>query len=520
MNKQDLLQAVLASDELPTLPTVASKLISLTSREETTLTDIAELVSQDISLCSKILKVSNSAFYSFPQQIGSIKQAISVLGTNAVRSLVLSFSFLSMKSGAKPSTFNFEKFWERSLASAVAAKIILEKVKGADTEEVFISGLLQNLGELIFARTFPEKYEQVLAAMSDEHDDPRGTEQSIIGADHCFIGFEVARSWGFPNVLLQPIIYHHDPSQYAGEDRNIRATVKAVYLSDVLINILFSKKPEAFHRQFRKQAKKLLGLSSQHIENILQEVHIKVVQAGEFFGLKIKDTVSVQEILQEANIKLSLLNLDYDQMNKQLVQAKIALENLTRELEEKNVLLDNLAKVDGLTGVYNHRYFQQALATEIDRSIRQDSSIGLIITDIDHFKSFNDNYGHQTGDFILKAFCKVLQSALRKYDTLARYGGEEFAIILPATEAEEAMSVAEKLRKKIEGAVFDDGRETYGLTSSFGVAVSRPGREEHFSNALFIGRADEALYEAKKQGRNRSSIWQQKKKWFKFRGNT
>ena len=135
------------------MPNVASQLITLTSREDATLADIGELVSQDISLSAKILKVSNSAFYSFPQQIGSIKQAVSILGMNAVRSLVLSFSFLTMKAGKVESGFNFEKFWERSLASAVTAKLILENVEGADTEEVFVSGLLQNLGELILARS-------------------------------------------------------------------------------------------------------------------------------------------------------------------------------------------------------------------------------------------------------------------------------------------------------------------------------------------------------------------------------
>jgi two-component system cell cycle response regulator len=111
MNKEELLQCILESDELPTLPTVASKLITLTSEEDTTLADIGDLVSQDISLSAKILKVSNSAFYSFPQQIGSIKQAVSILGINAVRSLVLSFSFLTMKSGKVESRFYLEKIF-------------------------------------------------------------------------------------------------------------------------------------------------------------------------------------------------------------------------------------------------------------------------------------------------------------------------------------------------------------------------------------------------------------------------
>ena len=140
INKDLLIQSILESDELPTLPTVASKLITLTSKEDTTLADIGELVAQDISLSAKILKVSNSAFYSFPQQIGSIKQAVSILGMNAVRSLVLSFSFLTMRGGKVETRFDFEKFWEKSLASAVTAKLILEHVKGVEAEEVFVSG--------------------------------------------------------------------------------------------------------------------------------------------------------------------------------------------------------------------------------------------------------------------------------------------------------------------------------------------------------------------------------------------
>ena len=516
MDQQDILDAVLESDELPTLPTVASKLITLTSREDTTLTDIADLVSQDIALSSKILKVSNSAFYSFPQQIGTINQAVSVLGINAVRSLVLSFSFLSIKSGKKKTNFNFEKFWERSLASAVASKLILEKVKGADTEEVFISGLLQNLGELIFARTFSHEYEKVLENVHDAQHDILMSEESIIGTNHCFIGYEVARNWGFPDVLLQPLLYHHAPSEYKGKNKNIMATIKAVYLSDLLTNILFSTKPEDYHKRFRKEARTLLGLSNTDIEKILEEVHVQIVQAGEYFGLKIKDAKSIQEILQEANIRLSLLNLDYDQMNKQLVAAKIELENLTKELEVKNKVLDNLANIDGLTEVYNHRYFQNALDQEIDRSIRQETDLSLILADIDYFKKFNDTYGHQTGDFILREFCAAMKAKLRKYDILARYGGEEFAVILPGTSLQDAISAAEKLRTTIDSEVFKDGPEEYQVTASFGVASCRPGFESDFSKSDLISMADEHLYEAKRQGRNRVVGEIAKKKWYKF----
>lgn len=516
MKKEDLLQTVVNSEELPTLPNVATKLISLTSEDDTTLGDIAALVSQDISLSAKILKVSNSAFYSFPQQIGSIKQAVSILGTNAVRSLVLSFSFLTIKTGKKQSRFNFENFWERSLASAVASKLILEKVKDADTEEIFVSGLLQNLGELILARTLPEKYDETLQQIEEKDKAAIDIELEMFDIGHAEIGYEVAKQWGFPEVLLLPILHHHNPTGYSGENSKIDQTVKAVYLSDHLTNILFSDNPEEHHKAFRKEAKKLLKLSNEDIESIFSEVHFQVEQAGEYFNLKIKNTKSVQEILQEANIRLSLLNLDYDQMNKQLIQAKISLENLTKELEEKNRILDNLVNLDGLTGIYNHRYFQLTLDQEISRATRNDSSLSLLLVDIDHFKKFNDSYGHQIGDFILVEFSKKLQEHLRKYDTLARYGGEEFAIILPDTVDADAVTVAEKLRAVIAETTFSDDYKSYSVTASFGCVSSKPAIVDEFSKSMFINQADQALYEAKEKGRNRVALYAPKKKWFSF----
>lgn len=516
MDQEQLLQKILASSELPTLPTVATKLITLTAREDATLADIGDLVSRDISLAAKILKVSNSAFYSFPQQIGSIQQAVSILGMNAVRSLVLSFSFLNIKGSRGISRFNFEKFWERSLAAAVATRLILEQTKGGDAEEGFCTGLLQNLGELILARTFSKEYEVLLHDIEEHRRDSREAERETFGSDHTIIGAQVAKSWGFPESLVAPIEFHHQPESYKGTSSAIRATIKAVYLSDQLTNILFTDKPEVHHKNFQKEAGKLLGLSREAIETILEQLHLRVKEAGTYFNLKIQSHKSVQEILQEANIRLSLINLDYDQMNKQLIEAKINLENLTRALEEKNRILDNLANIDGLTGVHNHRYFQNALDQEISRATRNGSTISLLFIDIDFFKKFNDTYGHQVGDFVLARFATTLRDNLRQYDVLARYGGEEFVVILPETTTEEALAVGEKLRAAIENTVFRDNREEYRVTASFGQAAGKPATEDHFSKDSLISQADQALYEAKEKGRNRVVAFTPKKKWFSF----
>lgn len=517
MSAEALRDLVLGSEDLPTLPTVATQVVTLTSQEETTLADVAEVVMQDVALSSKILKVANSAFYAFPQQIGSIQQAVSMLGTNAVQSLVLSFSLLQIKKGSKPSKFDFDKFWERSLAEAISAQLILGKVPGANTEEIFVSALLQNLGQLVLACTQPELYDQVLARM--EEDTPLSelqAESGVFGADHCFIGYEVAKHWNFPLSISLPILHHHDPVSYVGGDQEINHATRAIYLSDILVSIFHSDSPEEYHKRFRTEAKQLLGLGSDKIEEILEAAHTELEEGATNFGIKISEARPVQEILQEANIRLSLLNLDYDQVNKELVKAKVSLEKLAKELQEKNILLKELADLDGLTGLYNNRFFQSALDRELNRTVRQKYKLSLLLIDIDHFKRFNDDYGHLVGDFVLAEFAKVLSENLREYDTLARYGGEEFVVILPETHAEDAAMVAEKLRKAVESRAFKEDGEVYKVTASFGVSMRDGTQEEGPSKLQLIKSADEALYDAKKKGRNQVAIYAGAKKgWFK-----
>ncbi len=513
-----MIDEILKSKELPTLPKVASKIIQLTSREETTLEDISELISQDIALSTKILKICNSSFYGFSQKIGSVNKAVLILGMNAVRSLVLSFSFLSMDDKEKKHIFDFTRFWEKSLASAVAAQFILRHVKDAKNENIFISGLLQNLGELILATTFPDRYEKVLQRLK-EGENQQKIEKKIFGMTNAEVGAAVTAHWSFPDILIIPIKYHQSPREYDGTDKNMQQTISAVYLAGLLSNILFTEdNPQQFHKQFRLEASRLLKLKPADIEDILSNIHMLYAEAGKNFDLRVRNTRSVQEILQEANIRLSLINLDYDQMNKELVFTKIRLEKLMQELEEKNRILANLANIDGLTGVFNHRYFQNSLEQEIERAIRTETPITLLLIDIDRFKKFNDTYGHQTGDFILVEFAKLLEQNLRKYDILARYGGEEFVILLPDTDAQTGMLVGEKLRETIAEYTFTEDGVEYHVTASFGVSTSKPTAEDNFSKGDFITQADIALYAAKEAGRDQVVLYNstKKKKWFSF----
>ena len=157
-----------------------------------------------------------------------------------------------------------------------------------------------------------------------------------------------------------------------------------------------------------------------------------------------------------------------------------------------------LTTVDGLTQVYNKRYFLETLDREISRAQRYHRPLALALFDIDFFKKINDTYGHLAGDAVLKQMATLIKARTRRDDIFARYGGEEFAIVLPELDLEHAMAMGEKLRRLIERADFTFEEHDIAVTISVGVAIYHEGDDP----ATLVKRADTQLYEAKGSGRN------------------
>jgi len=165
-----------------------------------------------------------------------------------------------------------------------------------------------------------------------------------------------------------------------------------------------------------------------------------------------------------------------------------------------------LAVTDGLTGLYNHKHFHEALAAEVNRARRYGHPISLILVDIDHFKSYNDAWGHQAGDAMLRTLAGVFKAAARENDLVARYGGEEFAFILPQTDKRQATALAKRLCRTVERRRFEGEELLPGgrLTVSLGVAAYP---EDVMQAPDLVGRADLSLYRAKNLGRNQVQAW-------------
>jgi diguanylate cyclase (GGDEF)-like protein len=179
-------------------------------------------------------------------------------------------------------------------------------------------------------------------------------------------------------------------------------------------------------------------------------------------------------------------------------QAAVSIENVG--LHET---VERQAVTDELTGLFNRRRFQEAMATEVERSKRFGQPVGLVLLDLDDFKAVNDTYGHQQGDLVLREVARVLRETSREIDEPARYGGEELAVVLPGTDLEGAYNLAERVRAGIEELALPllDGEGTLGVTASFGVATL-PGSADDMRE--LVAAADEALYRAKRAGKNRT----------------
>ena len=206
------------------------------------------------------------------------------------------------------------------------------------------------------------------------------------------------------------------------------------------------------------------------------------------------------EVLARINNQLRILDMQNE------------LEKKNKELIEKNLLLQQMAVTDDLTGLYNKRYILSRLSGEISHAARYRESISFLMVDVDHFKQVNDTYGHVVGDILLKEIAEMLKKIVREFDVVARYGGEEFLIILPNGDTLGAKILAERLRESIEKTTFNIDGNKLLVTVSIGVKSEnvKPNANSSEEVIALINQADMALYRAKANGRNRVEIYDDK----------
>lgn len=195
----------------------------------------------------------------------------------------------------------------------------------------------------------------------------------------------------------------------------------------------------------------------------------------------------------------------FEKLSAELDQTKEQVEQLTLELREAKVNLHQLVYRDGLSGLYNHRYFQEMINKELERSLRYSSPFSLVIFDLDAFAEFNETYGHENGDLVLMNIARVVEREVRPSDIVARYGGEEFAVILPETDLAGLKLFAERLCQSVqEMATIIDGEEVK-TTICVGAATFVPGASTANKRDIIMT-VEQALSNAKEKGSHQISV--------------
>lgn len=274
MNVKEIIARVEKIDNLPTIPPILKKILSVIENPNVSLQKITDFVSSDPTLTARVLKMVNSPVYGFPGRISSVSHAMVILGLNAVKGLLLGLSVFEIMQK------NMAGLWEHSLSTAIFARILATKKELQSPEETSIAGLLHDIGKVIFMMLFKDEYLKLIDSVQEKEDFLFEIEKQYFGITHAEIGGIIAKRWHFPLKLIEPIMYHHRPQ--LAEKFQVEAAV--VHLSNILAlarGIGYSG--DVFVPPVNPSVWEILNLKEDEIVEIFRQAEEPITTSGEIF---------------------------------------------------------------------------------------------------------------------------------------------------------------------------------------------------------------------------------------------
>jgi HD-like signal output (HDOD) protein len=261
-------------NDLMSLPETYLKIRDTINDPSSTINMVADIVSQDANIAARILRIANSSFFGFAEEITTVNRAISIMGLSQLQDLVLSVSVVRSFKGVPNELINMKEFWTRSVFCAVTARLLAAQCNILDCERLFVSGLLHEIGHLIIYSKLPEQTTKILSIAKEQHKIVRLLEKQILGFDYAEVGGELLKAWKMPTSHVETVLCHTEPNR--AEKYALDAAL--VHIASVLVQQDEAKNKDYGIPHFDPQALQLCGVSEETIESIKQETSKSILE--------------------------------------------------------------------------------------------------------------------------------------------------------------------------------------------------------------------------------------------------
>jgi diguanylate cyclase (GGDEF)-like protein len=476
---------------LPTLPAVAMKVLELCGRENLDLGEIARVVGHDPALSAKVLKTVNSPAFALRQEIRTLTHAVSLLGVNAVRTIILSFSLLSeVRRGQKAA---LSTYWKRSLLAGLAARELGMEINYLAREEAFLAALLQDIGVLALRQLGDPIYNDLLESAGYDHERITAGERAAFECDHAEVGAWLVTRWRLPDRFRVAVSHSHRPFRLDSElNEDMVTLIRLTALSGTVADIWVRPDASGAAQRAHIEAAKIFRGAGLSLENVVRKIGTAIPELSTLFEIDLGGADKIALVLEQAHEALATASVEGAPAR---TPTPLGVTSVASVRKRKDTSVDR----DALTGLPKRPWAEGYLEDQLRVAAAQGEPLGVMFAQIDRWADTRAQLGPTDSASLLQSVALCLGSRLRKHDVVAHEGEGRFLFILPETTGAGVVVVAERTRKLVRGEPHSLGKgRSLGASLSVGCATLEAGAS--CSGPQLLALASEALDAAQRAG--------------------
>ena len=432
---ETLIKQILECPQLPSLPAIAVRVIELSSDENASFDELADLIQNDQGISSKVLRTVNSSYYGLRQPCSTIHKAIVLLGLSPVKSLALGFSLVDAV-GEEDVGFPFETYWRRGLFAAVGGKAIATRIGSKSADEAFLAGLLQDIGMIAMYRALGQRYTDLIRVAGGDHARLARMEVELFDLDHATVGTLLGDRWRLPRELLLPIRYHEKPSAAPVDCLEL---VRCLALANIACDALNAEQPIAPMRRFRTKAAEWFKLTDTDCDELFTEIVAGTREVSSLFRLKTGTYPDPEEILRGAE--------------QQLIANFRAQPRGSIGSEAFSELIETTDDRDPVTGLLGRAGFEAVFEGLCARAAAHNTPLSVVQVAIDGLGPIGRAHGPVAADEVAIAVAAILHNHFEPMGAItARISGSIFAALMPNMTIDDTSQTASAFLAQVRGS--------------------------------------------------------------------